>query len=85
MSQAKSDFGTADFFSDGTQPVNKSKRGFANMPKERQKEIASMGGRTAHQKGTAHQWNSEAASIAGAKGAAVRAANRAAKQRNGQR
>lgn len=36
----------------------KSKRGFASLTPERRAEIASMGGRTAHQKGTAHKFNS---------------------------
>ena len=46
----------------------KSNRGFASMDPQRQREIASQGGRAAHQKGTAHQFNPEEAKIAGAKG-----------------
>ena len=42
-------------------------RGFASMSKEQQHEIASMGGRAAHRKGTAHQWTREEAREAGRK------------------
>lgn len=44
------------------------KRGFASMSKERQREIASKGGKSAHARGTAHQWTSEEAAEAGRKG-----------------
>lgn len=44
------------------------KRGFGNMSPERQREIASKGGKAAHEKGTAHEWTSDAAREAGAKG-----------------
>ncbi|NLN77600.1 MAG: general stress protein [Armatimonadetes bacterium] len=43
-------------------------RGFASMDPEKQREIARKGGRAAHKKGTAHQWTSEEARIAGRKG-----------------
>ena len=46
----------------------RSARGFASMDPQRQREIASQGGRAAHQKGTAHQFNSEEARVAGSKG-----------------
>ncbi len=46
----------------------KSKRGFAAMSSERQREIASQGGRAAHLQGVAHQWNREEAKEAGRKG-----------------
>lgn len=45
-----------------------SKRGFASMDPQRQKEIASRGGRAAHQKGTAHEFSSDEARKAGRKG-----------------
>lgn len=45
-----------------------SNRGFASMDPSKQREIASKGGRAAHQKGTAHQWTSEEARAAGRKG-----------------
>lgn len=43
----------------------KSKRGFAAMDRDQQREIASKGGRAAHEKGTAHEWSSEEAAAAG--------------------
>ena len=49
----------------------KERRGFASMSAEKQREIASKGGRAAHQKGTAHEWNSEEARTAGRKGGQV--------------
>lgn len=52
-------------------------RGFASMSKERQREIASLGGRTAHQKGTAHKWTAEEAVKAGQKGGRKSADNKA--------
>jgi hypothetical protein len=42
-----------------------SKRGFASMDPELQREIASEGGRAAHEKGTAHEFTSEEARRAG--------------------
>lgn len=52
-----------------TQDVTVSKsRGFASMDKERQREIASRGGRAAHVKGTAHEFSSDEARAAGQKG-----------------
>ena len=42
-------------------------RGFAAMDPQRQREIASLGGRAAHQSGHAHEFNSEEARIAGRK------------------
>lgn len=46
----------------------KSRRGFASMDPDRQREIASRGGRAAHAKGTAHEWTSDEARRAGRKG-----------------
>ena len=46
----------------------KEDRGFASMDRHKQKEIASKGGKAAHQKGTAHEWTSEEAREAGRKG-----------------
>jgi uncharacterized protein len=46
----------------------KEDRGFASMDRTRQREIASKGGRAAHEKGTAHEWTSEQAREAGRKG-----------------
>lgn len=47
-------------------------RGFASMDPEKQKEIASKGGKAAHQKGTAHEFTSEEAREAGRKGGQAR-------------
>ena len=47
--------------------ANRSPRGFAAMNPERQREIASLGGRAAHQSGHAHQFTSEEARAAGKK------------------
>ena len=44
------------------------RRGFAAMDKDKQREIASKGGTTAHKLGRAHQWTQEEASEAGRKG-----------------
>ncbi|NTS42675.1 general stress protein [Flavisolibacter sp. BT320] len=46
----------------------KARRGFAAMSAERQRQIASQGGRAAHQQGVAHQWSTEEAKAAGKKG-----------------
>jgi uncharacterized protein len=54
----------------------KSRRGFASMDRERQREIASKGGRAAHAKGTAHEWTSAEARLAGRKGGEVVSRNR---------
>jgi general stress protein YciG len=43
-------------------------RGFAAMDQAKQREIASRGGRAAHQRGTAHQFTVEEAAAAGRKG-----------------
>ena len=42
-------------------------RGFAGMDRQRQREIASQGGRAAHASGNAHQFTSEEARAAGSK------------------
>ena len=41
------------------------------MSPEKQREIASKGGRAAHQKGTAHEWTADEARSAGRKGGQV--------------
>lgn len=43
-------------------------QGFASMSKEKQREIASKGGKAAHQQGTAHEWTSSEAAAAGRRG-----------------
>ena len=49
----------------------KEDRGFASMDRAKQREIASKGGKAAHQKGTAHEWTSEEARSAGRKGGQI--------------
>jgi general stress protein YciG len=58
--------------------VAKTRRGFAVMEPSRQREIASKGGKAAHEKGTAHTWSEQEAKEAGRKGGA-------ASHRNGHR
>jgi uncharacterized protein len=48
--------------------TQKSRRGFAAMDPERQRQIASEGGRAAHKQGVAHEWSTEEARQAGRKG-----------------
>jgi general stress protein YciG len=51
--------------------VRKERRGFASMSAEKQREIASKGGRAAHEKGTAHEWTADEARAAGRKGGQI--------------
>jgi hypothetical protein len=48
-------------------PTPRATRGFAAMSPERQRQIASLGGRAAHQSGHAHEFTSAEARIAGKK------------------
>ncbi len=48
-----------------------SNRGFAAMDPAKQREIASKGGKAAHAKGTAHEFTSDEARVAGKKGGEV--------------
>ncbi|HEY8049058.1 MAG TPA: KGG domain-containing protein [Ramlibacter sp.] len=52
---------------DRTPMRRKSLRGFAAMDPQRQREIASLGGRAAHQSGHAHEFTSDEARAAGRK------------------
>lgn len=52
-------------------PRRKERRGFASMSPEKQREIASRGGKAAHRKGTAHQWSPDEARDAGRKGGQI--------------
>ncbi len=45
-----------------------SNRGFAAMDAEKQREIASKGGKAAHERGSAHEFTSEEAREAGRRG-----------------
>ena len=61
----------------GGRMTGKSRRGFASMDPARQREIASKGGRAAHEKGTAHEWSSDEARSAGRKGGVTVSRDRA--------
>ena len=54
-----------------TTEQRKERRGFASMSPEKQREIASKGGRAAHEKGTAHEWTADEARSAGRRGGQV--------------
>ncbi|MDB4907819.1 MAG: stress-induced protein [Gemmatimonadetes bacterium] len=60
----------------GTNGSRRSNRGFASMDRSKQKEIASKGGRAAHAKGTAHEFDSGEARDAGRKGGQAVSRNR---------
>lgn len=51
--------------------VQKERRGFASMSADKQREIASKGGRAAHEKRTAHEWTADEARAAGRKGGQI--------------
>lgn len=53
---------------DTTEERRPRRRGFAAMDRTRVKEIASKGGKAAHAAGTAHQFSSDEARVAGRKG-----------------
>jgi len=61
--------------------ANKPKRprGFAAMDPKLVSELATRGGKAAHRAGTAHEFTSEEARVAGRKGAMVTHAKRRAK------
>jgi len=67
-----------DEISDGSNGNGRgaSNRGFAAMSPDRQKQIASEGGRAAHKQGVAHEWNSDEARRAGRKGGQIVSQNR---------
>ncbi len=54
---------------------NTKKRGFASMDENKQREIASKGGKAAHEKGTAHEFDSAEGQAAGRLGGQARQAN----------
>lgn len=58
--------GSSQSSSQASKQSDTSKRGFASMDPQQQREIASEGGRAAHEKGTAHEFTSEEARRAGA-------------------
>jgi general stress protein YciG len=61
---------------------SKSSRGFAAMDPQKQREIASKGGKASHQSGNAHEFSSEEARAAGRKGGESRGKNRQMSSRN---
>lgn len=63
-------------------PAPRAPRGFAAMDRQRQREIASQGGKAAHRSGRAHQFNPEEARAAGAVSHASRRRAQAASQSN---
>lgn len=63
---------------EGQTKGNTSRRGFASMDNQKQREIASKGGKAAHLSGNAHQFTPEEARRAGSKGGQARNANRMA-------
>src|SRR4051812_29446619 len=65
----------AEGMSSGT-TGRRSNRGFASMDRSKQKEIASKGGKAAHAKGTAHEFDSGEAREAGRKGGLAVSQNR---------
>ena len=52
----------------GEEKEKKRPRGFAAMNAEKQRQIASKGGKVAHERGHAHEFTSEEAREAGRKG-----------------
>ena len=61
--------------------MGKAHRGFASMDPDKQRLIASKGGKAAHQKGTAHEWTADEAREAGKK-RGIAAHLRPAEERN---
>lgn len=76
MTTSKQQKGNMQHASSGNSQHAPAKRGFAAMDREQQRQIASKGGQAAHQKGTAHEFNSEEARRAGQKGGEVVSRNR---------
>lgn len=68
--------GAANSSSGSSASSRRSNRGFASMDTSKQREIASKGGRAAHAKGTAHEFDSGEAREAGRKGGMAVSRNR---------
>lgn len=68
--------GESDRGSQGNSGGRRSNRGFASMDRGKQREIASKGGKAAHAKGTAHEFDSGEAREAGRKGGVAVSRNR---------
>lgn len=67
---------SSDRDSDGLDRKGTSNRGFAAMDREKQRRIASEGGRAAHKQGVAHEWSKDEAREAGRKGGQIVSQNR---------
>jgi general stress protein YciG len=65
--------------------IEKAGRGFASMDREKQREIASKGGKTAHLRGRAHEFTPEKAREAGRKGGMAVSQDRGYMSRIGRR
>ena len=76
QSQAGNDVRREEGDAGEQRPRSTSNRGFASMDRQRQREIASLGGRAAHQRGTAHEFDSAEAREAGRKGGEAVSQNR---------
>jgi len=75
-SEPRNASGAGEGATSGRARGGRSNRGFASMDPNKQKEIASKGGRAAHAKGTAHEFNSNEARDAGRKGGVAVSRNR---------
>ncbi len=62
--------------SESAEKKGTANRGFAAMNSEKQRQIASQGGRAAHQQGVAHEWSKDEAREAGRKGGQIVSRNR---------
>ena len=62
--------------------MSTSRRGFASMDADKQRRIASKGGRAAHEKGTAHEFTPEEARQAGRKGGEARGRSRSSRSKS---
>lgn len=78
---ASSNQGSKGSGNKGSTQGGKSERGFAAMDPQRQRAIASEGGKAAHQSGNAHEFTSEEAREAGRKGGQASGGNQGGKQR----
>ena len=65
-----------EFPRENTGRGNTSRRGFASMDPQKQRAIASEGGRAAHRQGVAHEWSKDEARAAGRKGGQAVSQNR---------
>ena len=62
--------------------MSTSRRGFASMDSDKQRRIASKGGRAAHEKGTAHEFTPEEAREAGRKGGEARGRSQSSRSKS---